>query len=616
MKSRRLVPIVAFALLAGFSHAQWNHAWSRFVDGPTHQSEGSAKTVVDASGAIYSLGSTALDGNTTGADFLIVKFSPTGDRLWTKTFDGPGHSQDIAADMIEKDGWLYICGRVSQPTNWYGDSDFCTIKMRASDGEIVWTRYHSGEFTPGIESSVDGASAIAVDHLGNVFVSGSTWEWGYYFPNADFCTVKYDSNGNQLWTRKYHGGANYVAISDAVFAIEVDPAGDLIVTGDSPGPNNASDVATIKYRGSDGAQLWVRRAGETEHALMGVPASLRIGADGDAYVLIKSFNDGTAVIRYANDDGSVQWWWNAFPGHFGLKGAFQLASNGDPVLALIYDPDSDDSNLNNNLRVVRLAKDTGTVVFNSTNGNAVHGDYQAPRAMAALPDGSVLVVGHGSPVPWARAPQLWQFDATGQLDWTALHTSETINLETRQVVLDPFGAIVVGGQADLATPTRDLAILKFTPPEEFAPPVQMSPLSGFVLGGSLSDVYFSDDLRASLMASDDNELAFVFVSQSQFGSATSVRLKLESRATRPDLVLIAKAKVASTGQWETLTSRIAPMAESLWEIAVPGSPNRVIDPATHQISTRFDWVPGAELDAADGWGAAVDQIECIVVRSP
>ena len=48
----------------------------------------------------------------------------------------------------------------------------------------------------------DEATAIAVDSLANVYVTGSSWdlvtEW-------DYATVKYDSSGVEQWVARYNG---------------------------------------------------------------------------------------------------------------------------------------------------------------------------------------------------------------------------------------------------------------------------------------------------------------------------------------------------------------------------------------------------------------------------
>jgi len=73
-----------------------------------------------------------------------------------------------------------------------------------------------------------------VDKAGNVYVTGSS---------NDYVTVKYDTNGEQKWVKRYDGPANG---NDSPSAMAVDKAGNVYVTGSSDGGASGSDYATIK----------------------------------------------------------------------------------------------------------------------------------------------------------------------------------------------------------------------------------------------------------------------------------------------------------------------------------------------------------------------------------
>jgi hypothetical protein len=108
----------------------------------------------------------------------------------------------------------------------------------------------------GPDNADDCANAVAVDAKGNVYVTGSSGYYsGYYHlygkPDGtdgryDYATVKYDSNGKQLWAARYNGRLNGW---DEPSAIVVDGSGNAYVTGESEGSADwfAYDYATIKY---------------------------------------------------------------------------------------------------------------------------------------------------------------------------------------------------------------------------------------------------------------------------------------------------------------------------------------------------------------------------------
>jgi hypothetical protein len=86
--------------------------------------------------------------------------------------------------------------------------------------------------------------AIALDGSGNVYVTAST-KIGRGISYNDYATIKYDTDGNQLWAAHYDGPANE---DDFAGAIAVDVSGNVYVTGISRvGPDFIDDYATIKY---------------------------------------------------------------------------------------------------------------------------------------------------------------------------------------------------------------------------------------------------------------------------------------------------------------------------------------------------------------------------------
>ena len=101
------------------------------------------------------------------------------------------------------------------------------------------------------------AHAVATSPDGStVFVAGT----GYLrWPDYDFVTIAYDARtGAPRWVDRYDGPAG---AEDYVDSLVVSPNGSAVfVSGTSYG-RGSDDVATIAYRASTGARMWVSRQG-------------------------------------------------------------------------------------------------------------------------------------------------------------------------------------------------------------------------------------------------------------------------------------------------------------------------------------------------------------------
>jgi hypothetical protein len=129
---------------------------------------------------------------------IILKYSPDGTPLWSKV---EGGDFPIAKDLvIDGSSNVYFAGSSDH-------SNYALIKYRF-DGVRLWSKSHP-----------DGAAtSVGLDASGNVYVGGR-------FGNKPV-TIKYDPNGNEIWSRLKDspladGQINPVAVSslDNVFSL-------------------------------------------------------------------------------------------------------------------------------------------------------------------------------------------------------------------------------------------------------------------------------------------------------------------------------------------------------------------------------------------------------------
>jgi hypothetical protein len=197
----------------------------------------------DANGNVFFTGYSYLGGG--GIDYATIKYSGAGVPLWTNYCNGPGDGTDGASAMaLDTNGNVFVTGTSGGSGSL---ADYATIKY-SNAGLPLWTNRFNGPV-----NSDDQANAIAVDTDGNVFVTGyqSTIGSG---GNFDYATIKYSNAGVPLWTNRYNG---LVTGTDVANAVAVDTNGDVFVTGYS-GNGFSTDYATIKYSGA-GVPFWTNR---------------------------------------------------------------------------------------------------------------------------------------------------------------------------------------------------------------------------------------------------------------------------------------------------------------------------------------------------------------------
>jgi hypothetical protein len=116
--------------------------------------------------------------------------------------------------------------------------DYYTIKYNPN-GKELWSKACDSE------DDDDQAFAVAVDSEGNVIVTGSSSDG----KTLNYCTIKYDKNGNELWSKTYDGGD-----ADCANGVAVDSQDNIIVTGYSS-DGKTLNYCTINYK-KDGTEVW------------------------------------------------------------------------------------------------------------------------------------------------------------------------------------------------------------------------------------------------------------------------------------------------------------------------------------------------------------------------
>ena len=132
---------------------------------------------------------------TGGSDIYLVKYSPTGDLLWTKGFGGNG--DDIIHGLVISDGDLYISGYSDGDIDAQinaGQNDFLVAKFDL-DGNKLWHKLLGN-------AADEELRDMTVDSKGSIYVTGST-DGAYTGSSSgsdDVVVIKLDTDGNEIWS--------------------------------------------------------------------------------------------------------------------------------------------------------------------------------------------------------------------------------------------------------------------------------------------------------------------------------------------------------------------------------------------------------------------------------
>jgi len=294
LSSKTLFFIPLFILTLSAINAQVNVLWEARYTSTGLNTDTGKELAIDASGNVYTTGTSYTNG-TNGYDIVTVKYDALGNQLWASIFNGSGSALDEARDVaVDLNGNVYITGLTASTGPNY---DFVTIKYNSS-GIQQWATLYNGT-----GNNFDEAYSLAIDNLGNTYVTGTSDAGGQ---GSNFVTIQYNASGVQQWATSYNGPGGSI---DAATQIKLDASFNVYVSGHSYGSGTNLDIATIKYNNS-GVQQWVSRFNGALN-FFDVPEALHIDNLNNVYVAGATYGglatENDYVTIKINSSGAQQW---------------------------------------------------------------------------------------------------------------------------------------------------------------------------------------------------------------------------------------------------------------------------------------------------------------------
>ncbi len=301
---------------------------------------------------------TLFTGVDIGTDAFIAKISATGGELLYSTYVGGG-GNDVGANLaVDAAGNAYLAGNTTSRNipatqNGFqsllkGPSDAFVTKLNSAGSAFAWSTYLGGD-------ALEGASAIALDGAGAIYLAGETTSKNFPLANPiqsanasvapdtrDAFVSKFNADGARIEFSTYFGGRG----ADFATGIAVDGQGDAYVTGNTnsndlplKNPVQETNVPDPPFQSTDAfaARIATQQAALIYATYLGGTSqdganSIAVDAAGNAYIAGLTFSTDfpfTANTLFQRGSG------DAFLSMIGLRAdlAVTIADLPDPVQA-------------------------------------------------------------------------------------------------------------------------------------------------------------------------------------------------------------------------------------------------------------------------------------------
>ena len=188
---------------------------------------------------LYTLGETSSFG-AGSSDFALIKWDTDGNIIWNRTWGGQGY--DRGHSIWGNGTYLYTLGNAERATgSYYTYLDIALVKWD-TDGNVIWSRTWGGlNHDHGYSIWGNGT------HL---YTLGDTRSYGA--GDYDFALLKWDTDGNIIWNRTWSGqgydrGYSIWGNGTHLYTLgETEPTSDFVTY---------SDLALVKWD-TDGNIVW------------------------------------------------------------------------------------------------------------------------------------------------------------------------------------------------------------------------------------------------------------------------------------------------------------------------------------------------------------------------
>jgi len=363
---------------------------------------------MDNSGNIIIAGSQATPSG--DLDYVVLKYSQSGTRQWVKTYgSGPLANDQLRAITVDSNGNVYVTGTSatlkyssSGLLRWvrsyagrglavdsnefvyvvgFQTNDFATVKL-SPEGTNVWLR----TFDRGLANDI--AQIVALGPAGEVYTGGIvTWACDQFSCYVWLELVKYDVDGNQLWTRDFDTTGGLHAYDSEVKKLVVLDSNRIYAGGNFTGQGSPYRATMLDAAGTN---QWHFATGATDGGM----TAMAVQPSGEVYMT--GWIHAVPTIFYRtialSTDGNRRWQVDVGPSGtyhrangIALDGLGNVFVTGQAANSYFWPPPSFD------FLTIKYDNDGHELWTKRYNGPA--NGHDIATSIAVTPDGGIFVAG-------------------------------------------------------------------------------------------------------------------------------------------------------------------------------------------------------------------------------
>ena len=424
--------------------AQVTQEWVATYNGVGVGSNVPRKSAVDKHGNIIIAGNSE---SSIDYDYIVLKYNPFGNLLWAKRYNGFVNRYDYLTDMVLDDsGNIYVTGE-SYVESSGGDLDWVTIKYKPN-GDTAWVR--SFEWTGG---GPDEPFSITLDNSNNVCITGFCL--ASFTNGRDMVTAKYNSDGELQWAKSY--SSSLIHGTDWGYSVVADDSNNIYSSGYGS-IMNGNEIVTIKYN-TNGDQIWIRKyptlgADYLRPILSTTDKSNNIIVNGMYY----SFGDQYAfnTIKY-NSSGDLLWN-RIYKGDGNLNFCFALCTDSSSNVYAAGRATS--TGTGNDFVTIKYNQFGDTSWIRVYDGGLEQGDEI--RDIKVDNFQNVYVTGRTDSTDGTSSYLTMKYDSSGIIRWIKKYGSPSYYDASYCINVDNNNNIIVSGFSELNSINASIRTIKYS----------------------------------------------------------------------------------------------------------------------------------------------------------